>query len=78
MLDAIWDELDSDQETTTTEILDEVPPSLQECAPGDLVWNDSGCVYVCTRSYPLAFPDSDGGLIHDPELPLSHLAPTFP
>ena len=78
MSDAIWDELDSEPEATSAEMMDEVPPSLRECVPGDLIWNDSGSVYVCTRSYPLTFPASDEKLVHDPGMSLSHLAPAFP
>ncbi len=78
MSDAIWDELDSEPEAIPAEMMDEVPPSLRECVPGDLIWNDSGSVYVCTRSYPLTFPAADAKLVHDPGMPLAHLAPAFP
>ncbi len=78
MSDFIWDELDSEQEIITAEMQNEVPPSLRECVPGDLIWNDSGCVYICTRSYPLISSDTNEMPVHDPAVPLAHLALAFP
>ncbi len=78
MSDFIWDELEPEPQIAIPEIPDEVPPSLHACVPGDLIRNDSGSVYVCTRAYPLTCPDADAALVHDPGMALARLAPTFP
>lgn len=77
MAEVIWDELETQREDGFAEVLDEVPPSLLKWAPGELIWNKSGCVYVCTQNRVLADSNSESGLVHDPKVPLSHLALAF-
>ncbi len=78
MAGTIWDELDSEQEFADEESFHEVPPSLLECVPGNLIWNDCGSVYVCKRSYPLGTPGQRDELTHDPSLLLRRLGIVFP
>ncbi len=78
MAGTIWDELDSEQEIVGEESFHEVPPSLLECVPGNLIWNDCGSVYVCSRSYPISAPGQPEDLTHDPALPLRRLGLVFP
>ena len=78
MAGTIWDELDSEQEFSGEESFHEVPPSLLECVPGNLIWNDCGNVYVCKRSYPISAPGQPEDLTHDPSLPLRRLGLIFP
>ena len=78
MAGTIWDELDSEQEFAGEESFHEVPPSLLECVPGNLIWNDCGSVYVCIRSYPLDSPSQREDLTHDPSLLLRRLGLIFP
>ena len=78
MAGTIWDELDSEQEFAGEESFHEVPPSLLECIPGNLIWNDCGSVYVCIRSYPLGTPSQREDLTHDPSLLLRRLGLVFP
>ena len=78
MAGTIWDELDSEQEFAGEESFLEVPPSLKECVPGDLIWNDCGSVYVCLRAYPLGTPGQREELSHDPSLLLRRLGLVFP
>ena len=78
MAGTIWDELDSEQEIVGEESFHEVPPSLLECVPGNLIWNDCGSVYVCLRSYPLGTPGQREDLTHDPSLLLRRLGLAFP
>ena len=78
MAGTIWDELDSEQEFAGEESFHEVPPSLLECIPGNLIWNDCGSVYVCLRSYPLGTPSQREDLTHDPSLLLRRLGLIFP
>ena len=77
MASTIWDELDSEQEFAGEESFHEVPPSLKECVPGDLIWNDCGSVYVCLRAYPLGTPSQREELTHDPSLLLRQLGLVF-
>ena len=78
MAGTIWDELDSEQEIVGEESFHEVPPSLLECVTGNLIWNDCGSVYVCSRSYPISAPGQPEDLTHDPALPLRRLGLVFP
>ena len=78
MAGTIWDELDSEQEIVGEESFHEVPPSLLECVPGNLIWNDCGSVYVCSRSYLISAPGQPEDLTHDPALPLRRLGLVFP
>ena len=78
MAGTIWDELDSEQEIVGEESFHEVPPSLLACVPGNLIWNDCGSVYVCSRSYPISAPGQPEELTHDPALPLRRLGLVFP
>ena len=78
MAGTIWDELDSEQEFAVEESFHEVPPSLLECIPGNLIWNDCGSVYVCKRSFPISAPGQTEDLTHDPSLPLGRLELVFP
>ena len=78
MAGTIWDELDSEQEPAGEESFHEVPPSLLECIPGELIWNECGSVYVCSRSYPISAPGQPEDLTHDPALPLRRLGIVFP
>ena len=73
-----WDELDSEQEFAGEESFHEVPPSLLECVPGNLIWNDCGSVYECIRSFPLKASGQPENLTHDPSLPLRLLGLVFP
>ena len=78
MAGTIWDELDSEQEPVGEESFHDVPPSLLECIPGDLIWNDCGSVYVCRRAFPLDTPSQQEDLTHDPSLLLRRLGLVFP
>ena len=78
MAGTIWDELDSEQEFASEDSFHEVPPSLLECVPGNLIWNDCGSVYVCIRAYPLCTPGQRENLTHDPSLLLRQLGLVFP
>ena len=78
MAGTIWDELDSEQEPVGEESFHDVPPSLLECIPGDLIWNECGSVYVCRRAFPLDTPSQQEDLTHDPSLLLRRLGLVFP
>ena len=78
MAGTIWDELDSEQEIVGEESFHEAPPSLLECVPGNLIWNDCGSVYVCLRAFPLDAPSQREVLTHDPSLVLRRLGLVFP
>ena len=74
MAGSIWDELETEQEPAEEESFHDVPPSLLECIPGDLFWNDCGSVYVSARSNPIGASEQPEDLTHNPSLPPRQLA----
>lgn len=77
MAGVIWDELDDQHENASRAVPEGVPPSLLKYVPGELIWNESGCVYVSTKIWALDESNSESGLFHDPRIPLSQLARAF-
>lgn len=77
MNDSIWDSLEEEIEPDQGSVEGDLPPSLSRLVPGELVWNDSGSVYVSVRSQSISGGNKPGQHRHNPDLRLGNLIQTF-